>query len=394
MKRLFLIINIILFFGVTMLSGQNNSLSPKATVSLLVCSPYEGEVFTLYGHAALRVNDPEKGLDLVFNYGIFDFDTPNFIYRFAKGQTDYQLGINRYNDYVIEYQMRGSEVTELMLNLSGSEKEKLWNALRENYKRENRIYRYNFFFDNCATRPIAMIERQVDGQIKYPAATKSVSFRELINECTQNHPWLTFGCDLALGSPTDRIATPHEQMFLPMILKSEVSKAMIVRRDGTEEPLVSKVLVLTEADEETAGYNLFTPLFVSILLLGITVFVTALEIKKKTCYRFFNTVLFSCAGIAGCVLFFLSFISEHPCVFPNWNLLWLHPLHLLGAVIFSVKKGSKAAYYYHFINFVPLSAFILFGSLLPQYLNAAFFPFAGCLWVRSGSYILNVWIKK
>ena len=102
MKRLFLIINIILFFGVTMLSGQNNSLSPKATVSLLVCSPYEGEVFTLYGHAALRVNDPEKGLDLVFNYGIFDFDTPNFIYRFAKGQTDYQLGINRYNEYVIE----------------------------------------------------------------------------------------------------------------------------------------------------------------------------------------------------------------------------------------------------------------------------------------------------
>lgn len=120
------------------------SLGRNAQVSLLTSSPYEGEVFTLYGHTALRIQDNEHKVDYVFNYGIFSFSKPNFIYRFAKGETDYMLGVMKYEDYIVEYQMRGSTVTEQILNLQQEEKEWLWAALIENYKPENREYRYNF----------------------------------------------------------------------------------------------------------------------------------------------------------------------------------------------------------------------------------------------------------
>ena len=126
-------------------------LSEEARISLMTSAPYDEEVFTVYGHAALRIYDPKQNIDYIFNYGIFDFSKPNFIYRFAKGETDYKLGVADFQDYVIEYQMRGSDITEQVLNLTQEEKEHIWDALLINYRPENRVYRYNFFFDNCAT---------------------------------------------------------------------------------------------------------------------------------------------------------------------------------------------------------------------------------------------------
>ena len=178
-------------------------------------------------------------VDYVFNYGIFDFSKPNFIYRFAKGETDYRLGVANYADYVIEYQLRGSTITEQRLNLTPSERQRLWEALVENYRPENRVYRYNFFFDNCATRPALLIEKAV-GHIDYHYPYTAQTFRSLINQCTRHHAWLTFGCDLALGSPTDRIATPHEMMFLPDYLREAFSKAEIIDPEGEHRPLVSE----------------------------------------------------------------------------------------------------------------------------------------------------------
>lgn len=131
-----------------------------------------------------------------------------------------------------------------------------------NNRPENRVYRYNFFFDNCATRPAAIIENQTNGKIDYDAPFKQQTFRDLINYCTRNKPWLTFGCDLALGSPTDRIATPHEMMFLPPYLKEAFGTATITGADGSRKKLVSstKTLVNGLADEERPDTGFFTPL--------------------------------------------------------------------------------------------------------------------------------------
>ena len=158
-----------LLFTAVSLQAQYPLLSKDAEISLLTVSPSEDEVYTVYGHTALRVRDASKKLDTVFNYGIFDFSKPNFIYRFAKGETDYRLAAQYTRDFLIEYEMRGSEVTEQILDIDSAGKARIWEALMINNRPENRVYRYNFFFDNCATRPAAIIWPAA------PAATAAVA---------------------------------------------------------------------------------------------------------------------------------------------------------------------------------------------------------------------------
>lgn len=419
--------------------GAQVILSDKAEISLLTSAPYDEEVFTVYGHAALRIYDPERELDLIFNYGIFDFSKPNFIYRFAKGETDYMLGVANFPDYVTEYQMRGSDITEQVLNLLPGEKARIWAALLENYQPENRVYRYNFFFDNCATRLATLAEKNVYGEIRYNDPPEPKTFRELINHCTRNHPWLTFSCDLALGSPTDRTATPHEMMFLPFYLKEAFGKATVVQPDGLERPLVKQTRVIgatgsptettcvpagvtdeketsatqvqitgkkkandtidranaekkttvttttgqTEEAEKTTDTAL-TPLAASLLLFLLVGGLTFIEWRKKIYFRWLDCILFFLAGAGGVILFFLSFISVHPATWPNWSMVWLNPLDLVAVILFCVKKARKAAYYYHFINFAALSMMLAGWYWIPQHLNAAFLPLVATLWLRSG----------
>lgn len=389
-------IHLLLLFLLTLLPlSAQVTLSDSAQISLLTASPYEGEVFTLYGHTALRINDPSQQIDYIFNYGIFSFNKPNFIYRFTKGETDYQLGISNFQDYIIEYQMRGSEVTEQVLNLTSNEKEQIWQFLLNNYKPENREYRYNFFFDNCSTRPRDIIEQNVDGKIIYTVENNGKTFRDLISYCTRNHPWLTFGCDLALGAPTDKTTTSRQEMFLPLYLKDALATASILSTDGSKRNLLLSSQKLSDASTEIEKdmLDVFTPAICGWILLLIVVSLTCIEWKRKTYFRAIDIILFLIAGLAGSLLFFLSFISEHPCTYPNWSLIWLNPLQLVGVILFSVKKLRIAAYYYHFINFAALTLLFLFWNWIPQQFNPAFIPLILTLWVRSG-YSVYRFIKK
>lgn len=378
----------IALLGILSISASaRQKLSQEARISLMTSAPYDEEVFTVYGHAAIRVYDPAQDIDYIFNYGIFDFSKPNFIYRFAKGETDYKLGVADFQDYVIEYQMRGSDITEQVLNLTQEEKERIWEALLVNYRPENRVYRYNFFFDNCATRPVSIVEKLINGDIDYHYPYQAKTFRELINYCTRNHPWLTFGCDLALGSPTDREATPHEMMFLPTYLKEGFAKATVADKAGTIRPLISETHVIGagEANEpEKDIWDTFTPLVCGWLLFAIILALTAAEWMGKRYFLWLDIVLFLMAGMAGVVLFFLSFISVHPATWPNWSMVWLQPLDLVAVILFCVKKLKKAAYYYHFINFAVLTLMLLGWHFIPQHLNSAFIPLVASIWVRSG----------
>ena len=361
-------------------------LSDEAQISILTAAPSDEAVFTLYGHTAVRVKDSLHKIDLVFNYGIFDFSKPNFIYRFTKGETDYKLAAYNFQHYIIEYQMRGSEVTEQVLNFTPDEINKIWNALYINVQPENCVYRYNFFFDNCAPRPVAIVEEQVDGKIKYNDPPEPQTFRDLINYCTRNNSWLTFGCDLALGSPTDRVATPHEMMFLPVYLKEEFDKATIVNPDGTERKLVKSTTRLAEelTDDDQGEKEWFTPMLCSMIIFLLVSLITYMEWKKKTYFRLVDCILFLLAGVAGTVLFFLCFISTHPCIWPNWSIVWLQPFDLVAVILFAVKKYGKAAYYYHFINFAALTLLLAGWYFIPQHLNIAFIPLVATLWLRSG----------
>jgi hypothetical protein len=330
------------------------------------------------------VADSAHAIDLVFNYGIFDFSKEHFIYRFAKGETDYKLGVSHTPNFLAEYRMRGSGIAEQLLNLTPGEKERIWDALQVNLRPENIVYRYNFFFDNCATRPAAIVEKSVAGKVVYYREPTQKTFRELINDHMRNKPWLIFGCDLALGSPADRVVAECEEFFLPLLLEAAFDKARIVSADGEERPLVSAKNTLLEEVPETMGKTFFTPLNVGWICLVLVFFLTLLEWRKKTYCLAADCLLFALAGLAGVVLAYLAFVSVHPATWPNYSLLWLHPFHLAGVVLFAARRGKKAAYCYHFINFALLTLMLAGWYFIPQHFNAAFFPLVVCLWIRSG----------
>jgi hypothetical protein len=371
-------------------TSEAQKLSSGAIISLLTSSPHDGEVYALYGHSAIRVKDDSVKMDWVFNYGIFDFSKPNFIYRFAKGETDYKLAAFDFKYYLIEYQERGSEVCEQVLNLLPQEREALWQALALNASPEHRVYRYNFFFDNCATRPIAMIEKNINGTINYQGVDITETFRDAINTCTKYQQWQTLGCDLVLGLPTDRVMTQKERLFIPEYLRDYLANSVIVR-EATAQPIVLKTNILApQQPKPEPPFNILSsPLLCFSILFVILLITTIIERITQKYFRWIDSFLFLVAGIAGCIIFFLSFISVHPSTFPNINLLWLHPLHLLGAVFFAIKKWKKPAFWYHFINFAVIFAMCVAWIFIPQHFNIAFIPLIASLLLRSGWALLR-----
>jgi hypothetical protein len=379
----------ILFLPLTA-NGTVAALSDNVTVSLITSSPSDDEVYTLYGHTAIRVKDDSARFDVVFNYGIFDFSKPNFIYRFAKGETDYILATYEFKREFADYQRRGSGVCEQVLNLLPEEKKALLQALEVNARPENRVYRYNFFFDNCATRPFVMIERSIGGTINYRHIREKETFRHAINNLTREHEWLTLGCDLVLGLPADRIMTQRERLFLPDNLKDYLTHSVIVREDVSQPVVLATNILADQQPKPEQKMNIlssplacFGVLFVALLLI------TLLERFFKKYFRLIDSLLFIVAGTAGSIIFFLSFFSVHPGMFPNINIIWLHPLHLLGAVFFSLKKFKKPAFWYHFINFAVIFAMCVAWFFIPQHFNIAFIPLTAILLLRSGWALLR-----
>lgn len=362
-------------------------MSDRALISLVTYDPSEGAVFTVYGHTAIRVNDPDKGIDAIFNYGIFDFGESNFIYRFTKGETDYKLGVVDFRHLLVECELRGCGARELVLNLLPRERQAIWEALLLNARPENATYRYNFFFDNCATRPLLLIEKYVSGVIVYAPVPKLHSFRRLINDCMRNNPWTIFGTELVLGSPTDRTATPHEELFLPLYLEAAFASAWIVDSSGSERKLAGQSNVLAVGREQDTSRAPVGPLGCGLLMLGAAIVILAWEMHNNRYCRWFDAVLLLVGGLAGCLIFFLAFVSVHPATWPNWNVLWLHPFHLAGLVFVLVRRWRRAAGLYHILNVFSISILILGWPLIPQQFNIAFLPMMLVLGLRSAASI-------
>src|SRR5690554_4809458 len=365
-------------------------LNENAKVSLLTASRWHGAVYALFGHTAIRVQDDSTGVDAVFNYGYFDPTQPNFTYNFIRGKTDYVLGVNTFNEFIYEYEYKGQEVIEQELNLSISEKQQLYNALFINALPENRRYRYNFLFDNCATRPRDMVEMIIQKPVQYPSTRSNQTFRDLIHECVNEFAWMKFGIDLVIGSDADKFITDREKMFLPLYLMEAFRDAKVLNNDTINTPLVKSTNIILESDSEEVNNSeqfIIKPVAVAFALLLFTLIISFLQARynyHKT-ERIYDSILFSVAGVAGLVVTFLVFFSEHPAVSPNWNLSWLHFMHLIIAVLFWVKSMEKVVYYYHFINFAVLSLFLISWCFLPQQLPLATIPFAMSLWLRSGT---------
>ena len=357
----------------------------SAVISLITCYP-GSDIYELYGHTMLRVQ--YKGIDMVYNYGIFDFDAPNFIYRFVKGETDYKVA-----GYDSAYMLMGYDtrkVVEQSLNLTPRQSIDVMLALVENARPENATYRYNYVYDNCATRPRDIIERAVGDKLHYGEMHDTLTFRQEMRHYNANYAWQQFGIDLVLGSGIDYTLSYREQMFVPMVLMKAFAEAQ-VERDGRLVPLVTETRILNDGSE--TGDILpptplwFSPITVATALLILCLIFTWIDVRRHKVSRWLDSLLFGLAGIAGMLVFFLIFVSTHEATSPNFNGLWLHPLALVPAIFIWIKKAKRILYFYHFVNFAVIILLLAGWYFLPQAANAAAFPLMACLATRSLNYI-------
>ena len=342
-------------------------------VSLLTCSPHE-EIYSLYGHSAIRWHQGD--IDLVFNWGMFSFSKPYFALRFVFGLTDYELAAYPYERFWPYYQQWGSSVTEQVLNLTNDEKRTLQHLLSENLKEENRVYRYNFFYNNCSTKPRDVIEKSIEGQVVYEDKNDfQPTFREMVRECNRNHRWSKFGNDMLLGVKADLATTRQEQEFLPMNLMTDFAHAQIYK-DGVYRRLVKEQRLLVAPGVQVIEQDFFlTPTEIAVLLLIISVCIALYEWKSSRVVKWWDVALMTVQGLVGIVLTVMIF-SQHPTTSLNLNLLLFNPLPLL--FIPAVIKGKRSLWTKLHLVMIILYAL---GGILQSYPESMWIV-ALCLLIR------------
>jgi len=341
-------------------AGEGDSIE----VGLLTCSAGQ-KVYSLYGHTAIRYHDLRTGEDWTFNYGVFNVKKPYFVLRFLFGLTDYELGALPMDIFVQEYRREGRTVTEQVLNMTTDEKHRLWNELAVNYKPENRVYRYNYFYDNCTTRARDMIELAFGGRLAYGHAADAdadgLSYRSLIHAHTVEHPWAAFGNDVCLGLKADWSTDWRERQFLPEVLMGDMAKAT-VSDGGSNSPAVLLTRTVVDGRQQVAESEFpLSPTACAWLLLAVTLAVSGVEWKAKRWLRFYDALLMLAQGVAGIIVVALLF-SEHPTTSTNLTALLLNPLPLL--FLYSVVRGRPTRWWRWS---AALSALFVLGAVVQCY---------------------------
>ena len=362
----------------------------EGSVRVSLVTFYPGsEPHNIWGHSEIRVQ--QGPVDLYFNYGVFDFQAPAFMWRFMLGETDY-LCMPVPRAYAT-MGMEGRRMVEQELNLPQDRAIAVRNFLWYNAQPENRTYRYKFLSNNCSTRPRDIIEMAAGEGLQYPAmGDTTVTYRDILAHYCRNYAWEKFGIDLVLGWDVDTVLDQRATMFIPMILMDAIDGATI-KTDSVTMPLVKATTV--PVDASTAGKVkpptpwYISPMAVALLVLLLTLLVSGRDWRRRDVSRWFDTMLFTTGGLAGCLLFFLIFFSTHEATSPNINVAWLHPLLLLLAVLPWFKKTRTAAGWLHALNALVVSLLMLAWPWQPQVGNIAFFPLMAALVVRS---LTNVWL--
>lgn len=362
-------------------SGQDSLV-----VSVITCAPGP-EIYELCGHEAIRIRGVRQGvpIDNVWNYGLFDFNQPNFIYRFVKGETDYQVGGYPFSLFMPEYINSDREVREQDIDLTSEEANDLLNRLSEASLPQNCRYRYNYVKNNCATK-IRDILDSVSGQrIVYPDSVKYGTYRKEMRYYHKNYPWYQFGIDLALGSGLDIPISGRKEMFVPVEMSEKLENAKFA--DGRKVVLDSRILFNPQkpaVDPPTPWW--VSPIFISLIFFGIMGAVAFWEWKKTKLFRWIYTFWFGICGLAGCLVCFLVFVSEHEATSPNLLLVWLNPFQLLFAICIWSRRLRIISQIMSWYNIIGVGCLLLVWYFQNQSANIAFFPLMGVSVVLSMAY--------
>ena len=322
---------------------QINTLAKDAEISIITIGPGK-QLYDSFGHNAIRVSDPSNGKDLAFNYGTFDFNTPNFYIKFGQGKLPYALSVSTYDGFLRNYIAEKRWIKQQKLDLTYGEKIAIFEFLLNNAQPSNREYQYDFFLDNCATRIRDVLAVNLGSKLSYQDkqyAPFLYSFRELIQQRLHWNSWGSLGIDIALGAVIDRTANPWEHQFLPDYVFESLKSATITRNNKTSALIKKETTINNPGPRARNTAFLLSPFFVfSVIALGI-VYRTLRDSKQQKRSRWLDTVLFFVTGIVGVLLLVLWLATDHTATINNYNILWAFPVNLIFCTLLSKKTPKK-----------------------------------------------------
>lgn len=373
MKRLFFLA--FLLFAGKSFSQNTATLSDSARFSLMTVAPGEF-LYSTFGHSAIRVLDPANRLDRCYNYGTFDFEQPNFILKFCRGKLLYFLDIEPYRGFERGNLRDQRAMQEQILNLSQAQKQRLFDILEENALEENRYYKYDFFYDNCATRIRDIVEKTFPQPIAWDSSSLAIgtTMRQLLNPYMASQPWTHFGMNLGLGYAADRRALAEDFMFLPDYVHDMFATARI--NDST---------LLVNAERHIPEYSFpkteFKPGFFGrpFWVMCLVALIGLASMLHRRAERIFDTIFWFVLGVAGLLLALLWFATDHTATKPNFNVLWALPTHLL--VFWRSHRAGWVRYYFAAAGGLALLA-LVFWKIIPQEMPVAAMPIVALVAVK------------
>ncbi len=373
-----------IFWLVLLTAGTSHAAtdSSRLQISLITCAP-GAELYSVFGHTALRIVDSAANTDIIYNYGTFNFDDPDFYSKFVRGKLMYFLSQQSFPDFLYEYAYFKRGVTEQVLQLSPIEKKEIQLSLFENVREENRYYKYDFLYDNCATRLRDIIFKTNKDNAFEPKAfaENGTTFRDYLHNYLSRAEmqWTTLGIDLLLGIGADKTMTTAECMFLPDYLAQGVSLAIkgntkLVERDRVHLP---------NAQDPPIKLPFWqTPLFFFSFLAFLVVLPSFFRSKAIASFQsIMDRIIFVLSGLLGLLLLFMWFGTDHQSFASNLNLVWAMPINLV--VAFSIKRSRKWLKTYLRYYSLLLLLMMIPVLLQPGIINVGLFPLILALSFRS-----------
>jgi hypothetical protein len=369
--------------------SQSQALSSQSEVTLLTILPGH-PVYTFAGHSAVRVRDPAQNLDRLYNYGTFSFNDPLFIPKFTYGDLRYYLSVRPTPPMLRFYRNQKRPVIEQTLNLSRSQRARIFRVLEHNARPENRYYQYDFFFDNCSTRIRDVLTTTLGDNVDFSGvASPKRTFRQMLDPYVASRPILDLGFDLALGLPADRTPSREEVMFLPEHLMDAFGEAVITV-NGTRKPLVAR----TDTVHWAPQYRALSPAFDWPFALGLGGLLLALGWTAWQALRGIrpgglgDALLLLLPGTIGLGACYLWFVSTYDVTEHNLNLLWAWPTHLYASYMLLRHPSAPRLRYYLVATSLGAAVFLVGWPLWPQNLHHAVLPVVGAIGVRTGWWAL------
>ncbi|GAA4452729.1 DUF4105 domain-containing protein [Rurimicrobium arvi] len=306
-------------------TAQNDTaVRPGLRVSLLTCGP-GAEIYSVFGHTAVRIIDSATNTDIVYNYGTFNGYDEQFELNFMRGKLLYYLSEEDFAGFKEDYMMEGRWVDEQVLEISASDKRAIQDYLTTNLLPENRAYKYDFFFDNCATRIRDIFTETHGSAFRFGNVVpeKGITFRQIINRYLNPDPWERLGINMLLGSKIDKVMTNEQMMFLPDYLKDAVAGATLSGKKYAAAP--DRIVRISALNAGHPDYSVTIVLWSLFVLLAAGLLVP----KLRFVGNLLSSVLLILTGLLGVLMLLMWFGTDHKACSDNFNLLWALPTNLL-----------------------------------------------------------------